>query len=701
MRWRRSIRWINALLVSSALVGCRSAKPVSYLGDAEIKDYIDRTTAIEYPNVDQPTSEQVVNSQRPHTVRDRHHDEIWEMTLMEAVHLAVQNNKIIRTRGTSGFASPVNNVNGGNPAGQSVPSVYDPAIRDSGFLYGNRGVEAALADYDATFTSALTFGRNEAIANSKTPYPGFVNTNDTAVFTSALAKTFANGGSVSFNNNVNYSGSNAASAINQAIPNAGPLFGSYYTALSQIQYVQPLWAYGGVEYNRVAGPARAGLGGVTGVSQGVVISRINTDISIADFESAVFAMVKDVEDLYWELYLSYRQLAADNANRESALRTWREVKAKMDVGATGGKASDEAQAREAYFNSRANVENAWGSILATENNFRKLLGLPVSDGKIIRPADNPMEGEYVIQWEAALIDGLTRRLELRKQKWQIKSLALQVRAAESVVNPQFNFVSSYGLNGFGNDLFTHSTADFNSAYGALTNAGQTNWNVGFQFAMPLGFRAARAQLHNLELQLVKARAALSAQELDISHELAESIQRIDLAHLTLRTYLDQKIASERRVEAVQAEYEAGVSGATLDLVLRAQASNAAAEIAYYTSLINYNKAITELHSRRGTLLENDGIALSEGEWNCYAQQDAVRRAWARAFAFPNRHVSTVPEEFASPVPYPKTDIFPGMAPTLTEDPLDFPPSPDLPAGVYDGPSTLEPNPEPAGGESNE
>ncbi|MEI8018145.1 MAG: TolC family protein, partial [Schlesneria sp.] len=652
MRWRRSIRWINALLISSALVGCRTAKPVSYLGDAQLQDYKNKTLAIEYPNVDQPTSEQVVESQRPHTVRDRHNDEVWEMTLMQAVHLAVQNNKLIRTRASNATLLQ-------NP-GQN-PSVYDTAIRESGFLYGNRGVEAALADYDATFTSAITSGNNSIISNSAftnttTPLHPFGLNQDTTQFTSALAKTFATGGSVTLNNNWNYLNSNQ--------PNL--LFGNSYTSLAQVQFNQPLWAYGGVEYNRIAGPARAGLGGVTGVSQGVAISRINTDISIADFENSVVTMVKDVEDLYWELYLAYRQFAADNANRESALRTWREVKAKMDVGATGGKASDEAQAREFYFQSRANVENAWGRILAAENDFRKQLGLPVNDGKIIRPADNPLEGEFIAQWESILIDGLTRRLELRKQKWQIKSLQLQVRAAESVVNPQLNLISSYQLNGLGRNLLGNNSGGpedvsyYNSSYGALVRGNQDTWNVGLQFSMPLGFRAARAQLHNLELQLVKARAALSAQELDISHELADSIQKIDLAYMTSRTYLDQKIASERRVQAVQAEYDAGVSGATLDLVLRAQASNATAEIAYYTSLINYNKALTELHQRRGTLLENDGINLAEGEWNAAAQQDAVRRAWARSFAFPAKHLATAPEEHASPVPYPKTDLYPGI-----------------------------------------
>ena len=78
------------------------------------------------------------------------------------------------------------------------------------------------------------------------------------------------------------------------------------------------------------------------------------------------------------------------------------------------------------------------------------------------------------------------------------------------------------------------------------------------------------------------------------------------------------------------------------------ASSAAAEIAYYTALVNYNKSITELNQRRGTLLENNGIQLSEGEWNADAQQDAVRRAEARSFARPARGLTTVPEEFAVP-----------------------------------------------------
>lgn len=672
---------MNAVLVGGALAGCHTPKAIHYLGEAELQHYHNQALSVQYPNVADPTPENVVYSQKPRTVKDRSEDEIWDLTLEEAVHTAIANNKMIRTRNGAGqlIANPTNS-----------PSVYDPALRATGFLFGNRGVEAALADFDAQFTSSMIWGRNEQVSNSlfsnASIPPGFVSTSETGQFQSQLGKTFANGGNFAVSHNWNYLGSNSP----------GLLFPSAYNGNVQFQYTQPLWAGSGVEYNRIAGPSRSGLGGLIGVSQGVTIARINEDISVADFESAVVTMVKDVEDLYWDLYLTYRQYDAEQANRDSALRSWREVKAKMEVGAAGGNAAAEAQARENYFETRSRVENALASIYNTENQFRRLIGLPVNDGRIIRPADDPLRAEFTVTWESSLAEALTKRVELRRQKWQVKSLQLQEIAAENAANPQLNFVSSYQVNGFGNDLLQYDSADgitaagYDSAYSTLTRGDQTGWGLGFQFAVPIGLRTARAQMENIQLQLVKARAALAAQELDISHDLADAIQRIDQAYTTARTNFDRRVASERRVQATQAEYEAGVRDATLDLVLRAQASKAAAEIAYFNSLVDYNKAIVEFNRQRGTLLEINAISLAENAWTAEAQDEALRRAWARSFAKPTNRMHSEPADFSSPVPYMKNDLFPGMpvesAPEDSQPPAPSPtPAAAATAVPYEGP----------------
>lgn len=642
MRWRRSIRWIQSLMLMGT-IGCRTAQEVTYFGDAELQHYRDKMLAVEYPNVDQATPQEVAYSQRPRTIREPSQDEIWELTLLQAVHTAVQNNKMIRTRTNSPQLLQ-------NP--QTTPSVFDPALGETGYLFGNRGVEAALADFDTQLNASTTWGNNATIQNS---FGTFQNNSDTGAFTSSLTKALATGGSFQVNHNWNYLSTNSPFV---------PVSSSYAGTLQAV-FTQPLWAGAGVEYNRIAGPPRAGLGSITGVSQGVSIARINCDIDVADFELAVTQMVKDVEDLYWELYLAYRQYDAEVANRESVHRSWVEVKAKMDAGARGGSAADEAQARENYFDSQARVETSLSTIFVTENQFRKLLGLAVNDGKIIRPADDPMEAEFIVPWESSVLDALTRRAELRRQKWQIKSLELQYRAAENVANPQLNLVSSYQVNGFGANLLNYQDTPNSSMYTSMGNTNLTGWTAGLQFSMPLGLRTVRMQLHNIELQLVKARAGLAAQEQDISHDLAESVQRIDAAYKVAQTQLDRKIAAVKRVEATMALYEVGArdeqnQGVTLDLVLRAQASNAAAEIAYFNSLIAYNKAITEFHWRRGMLLEVDGIHLQEGEWDERSKEDALKRAWERSYGKPAEYLDTQPEEFGSGMPYPKTDLYPGL-----------------------------------------
>ena len=679
MRWQKSIKWMNAVLLGTAVLGCHTPKQIHYFGEAELQHYHNQALAVQYPNVADPTPNEVVFSQKPRTVRELNEDEIWDLPLMEAVHTAIANNKMIRTR--AGEAQLL-----ANPS--NAPSIYDPALRASGFLFGNRGVEAALADFDAQFSTSMLWGRNEQVSNSLftsgTVPPGFVSTSETGQFQSQLNKTIATGGNFAVSHNWNYLGSNSP----------GLLFPSSYSGNLQFGYTQPLWAGAGVEYTRIAGPARPGLGGVIGVGQGVTISRINEDISVADFESAVILMVRDVEEMYWDLYLSYRQYDAEMANRDSALRSWREVKAKMEVGASGGNAAAEAQARENYFETRARVENALAAILRNENDFRRLLGLPVNDGRIIRPADDPLRAEYVANWETSLAESLNKRVELRRQKWQIKSLELQAIAAENAANPQLNFVSNYQVNGFGNDLLQYDSSDgitsagYDSAYSSLTRGDQTGWTMGLQFAVPIGLRAARAQAENIELQLAKARTGLAAQELDISHDLADALQRIDQAYMTAKTNFDRRVASERRVQATEAEYEAGVRDATLDLVLRAQASKAAAEIAFFTSLVEYNKAIVALNVERGTMLDVNNVSLTEGAWTEAAQSEALRRAWARSYAKPAKHLHSEPAEFSSPVPYLKNDVFPG---TPVDGPAAIPAEMPPPAPAVEPAVTQEPD----------
>ena len=91
-----------------------------------------------------------------------------------------------------------------------------------------------------------------------------------------------------------------------------------------------------------------------------------------------------------------------------------------------------------------------------------------------------------------------------------------------------------------------------------------------------------------------------------------------------QTDFNRRIAAQRQVDAVALAYEQGTI--TLDVLLSAQQTLAQAESDYYRKLVDYNKSISQVHFRKGSLLEYNGVYLAEGPWPGKAYFDARRRA---------------------------------------------------------------------------
>lgn len=624
------------------MLGCHSPKQIQYLGDADLKHYKNTATEIAYPHVYEDVDPTLQYSDRPATVRDPSQMPAYDLPLSEALQLALNNSKVVRARAT--FKSPANPL---MSSPERIASSYDTAIQETNAGFFQRGPEAALSAFDAQFKTSVTTGHSDLVQNNLllgAIGPGQTLEVDSGRWNTSLQKVMADGGAFTVTQDWNYS------QANQLFQ----LFPSNYRGSLRADYRRPLWAGAGADYTRVAGPIMRSIPGLSMTDGGVLISRINTDISIADTELNVINLVRDVEDLYWELYLAFRTYDAELTARDAAHSVWRSARRRMESGAKGGTVVDEAQARQNYFASRIRLENAVGTLYATEGQFRRLIGLPVNDGRILRPADEPLSAEFVSDWRMALSESLVRRVELRRQKWQIKSLELQLTAADSMAKPRLDVVGGYQLNGFGDDLLAGTNDDgvtrrgYASGYGSLFRGDQASWDVGLEFSMPVGMRQALANKRNVEFRLLKARSVLSAQELEISHELSSAFQMLDWWYQVAESNLHRGQAAETEVAAVEKEYAAG--RIPVDLLLRSQANVAAAQVGYYSALVKYNQALVDLRARKGSLLEDNNIHLAEGGWTPAAYEEALRRAWARSYAFDNDKLETEPPVMATPVP---------------------------------------------------
>ena len=74
-------------------------------------------------------------------------------------------------------------------------------------------------------------------------------------------------------------------------------------------------------------------------------------------------------------------------------------------------------------------------------------------------------------------------------------------------------------------------------------------------------------------------------------------------------------------------------------------------MAYYSSLVDYNKSLVNLQFRKGTILEYNSVRITEGPWAADAYIDAERRHLERSYGIDvSDRVHVEPEEFATPAP---------------------------------------------------
>ncbi|MFN0052594.1 MAG: TolC family protein [Planctomycetales bacterium] len=692
----RKCRFLTVLAtsVSLALSGCnasrmRLGRSNDQPASADLSLYDSQGLHPEMPSVEVDDPFASAAAEAPITIDEEEPRDYWELPLEEAVRLAMANSQIMRDMGATVLKLPT-----------STKTIQDPAIMETDPRFG---VEAALSHFDATFQTSAYFEKNDRALNNVFFGGGTrLLQQDGNVYQSQLSKRTATGAQLSLTNNTDYDSNNAP----------GNKFFSAWNTNIEAQVRQPLLAGGGIEYNRIYGP-----NGIPGLPAGVMLARVNTEGSLTDFEVGVRNFVSDVENAYWDLYFAYRELDARIMARDAALETWNSIKALYEAEKAGGEAQQLAQASEQLYRFQEEVQNALtgrlqegtrtnngsgggsfrglGGVHVCERRLRLMMGVQISDGRLIRPAEEPKMVNVEFVWESALAEALTRRPELRKQKWLVKRREMEVLATKNLVNPRFDAVGRYRWRGFGKQLVTYSdpsdNGQFASAWGNLLGGNFQEWQLGVEFEIPLGLRHARNAVRNYELQLARERAILNEQEREVVLDLSNSIADLKRSFAVLQTNHNRRLAAKSRVSSLRASEDQYDSKLFLELLLEAQRRQVDAEIQFYRALVEYELAIKNVHFEKGSLLEYNGVILAELPWPTKAYQDAFEKIQLRS-RMSRRIEERVqgPDQLVSDGPLPQTHV-------SLPAPVEAPRRPRLPdpAPTYESPAEFEAPPVPA------
>jgi outer membrane protein TolC len=266
--------------------------------------------------------------------------------------------------------------------------------------------------------------------------------------------------------------------------------------------------------------------------------------------------------------------------------------------------------------------------------------MPINDGQLLRPSDEPILAPVVFDWDLSLTEALMNRAELRRQKWLIEQRQLQLIAARNFLKPDLDVFGRYRWRGLGESLIDPDGGGprFDDAFDTLVSGDFQEWQLGVELSIPIGNRRAHAGVRNAEFRLVREQALLKEQEFRITRDVSDAFAEVARAYEIAQIVYKRREAARDQRDALQTAYSR--DNAPLNLLLDAQRRLALAESRYYEATIEYTIAIKNMQFAKGSLLEYSGVHLAEGPWSQAASEDAVDRRNRRT---PIRHERLTPD----------------------------------------------------------
>ena len=372
----------------------------------------------------------------------------------------------------------------------------------------------------------------------------------------------------------------------------GGLQNEYNTQVA-VTLTQPLLRGFGVKYNTVR----------------IEAAKNAREITEAQLHLTVLRAVSEVIKAYWDLTgavdaVRVREESLRNAERLLKINeTRREIGTAADIEVLQAKAG--VAARQSDLVSASSRASDAADIL------KQALGMREGDyfSKVmIVPTDRPNPEDGLGFDFGAFEEGLDRsvklalekRPEMRMSDLELANADLELFRARKDMLPQFDLKASYGQGG--RDRFLYESVS------GVFDGQEDVYSIGVEGSIPINNRAARGQ--HLKARISKRQAEDRRRQSELGLMAA--------VHIAARNVMTNKILIESTKQAVRLQ-EANVIaeekrlrlGVTTSFqVLRVQEDLTAARTQELQARIMYERALVELQTAEGTLLEHFGVEVT-------------------------------------------------------------------------------------------
>jgi HAE1 family hydrophobic/amphiphilic exporter-1 len=487
------------------------------------------------------------------------------MTLEEAITLALRNNNNIDISR--------NDVQVAEYNFRAARGVYDPLVASENFYESaTTPVASAIGGaVDGAVTQTRLF--NATSVNGFSPIGGGIYSAD---FSSSRTTT-----------------SNTNSFLNPQFP----------TALT-LSYTQPLFRNFRFDNNR----------------RTIEIARKTLGLTDAQFRQQAIEVIAQVEQAYWDLLFSLRNLSVQIDAVKQARTQLESNQRLVEKGVLAP--IDVVAATTQITTFEQNVYTAQESVTRAENNLKTLM-LPDRSSDVWTRAITPVSEVSLdtpkIGLEIATTEALKNRPEIAQLETNAEINKIDERYYRNQTKPQIDLVGTYTTQGLAGAETARGQAaggvtpnlvgGYFTSLGNLIGQDYPTYRIGVNIGLPWGNTVAKANLGRTLVQATRIGNQRAQTEQIIEAEVRNSMQALKSGEARLASALASRQSAEQLYESEQRQFRSGTT--TFYLVLQRQTELLAARSRELQAQTDLNKAISEFQRATGTTLSANNVTVSQ------------------------------------------------------------------------------------------
>jgi len=342
---------------------------------------------------------------------------------------------------------------------------------------------------------------------------------------------------------------------------------------------------------------------IDAVRQQLKLAQLTREDSDVQLRQAILQTSRSVRYAYWNLAYAIASLGVARQSLELAQQSLKDNRARVEIGTMApidvvSAEAEAAQREQAVILAEANVQTA-------EDNLRTLIydpNVPDFWSIKIELTDQPAFQAQAVDLDAAVRTALAKRTDLIQARKSLEMTDVNIRYFHNQTLPDVSLQASYGMAGqgglerqYGSGFPPVIIGELNTSYGAvlrqLFGNDFPNWSLGVTVSYPIGTSTAEANLARTKLQYTQSQIQYRNAELQVVTEVRSVVRSVNTSLKTVAATRAARELADKRLEAEQKKFAAGMS--TSFLVFQAQRDLSSARTDELNAILAYNDALID------------------------------------------------------------------------------------------------------------